>query len=61
MAEVCGGIEFIQICSLPSSQKKLVRQSPVFEKIITILRGKELLCDCLLYKDYCDWYANLEK
>jgi hypothetical protein len=60
-AEVFGGIEFVQVCFLPSSQKKLFWQSPVSKKIITILRGKELLFECLVYKDYCDWYINLEK
>ena len=60
-AEVCGGIEFVQVCSLSSSQRKLFWRSPVSKKIITILRGKELLYDCLSYKDYCDWYINLEK
>lgn len=60
-AEVCAGIEFVQICSLSSSQKKLFWRSPVSKKIITILRGKELLYGCLPYKDYCDWYSHLEK
>ena len=60
-AEEFGGIEFVRLCSLPSSQKKVLRQSPASKKIITILRGKELLYDCLSYKDYCDCCFNLEK
>jgi hypothetical protein len=60
-AEKFGGIEFVQISLLSSSQKKLFRLSPVSKKIISIIRGKELLPDCVLYKDYCDWYLQLEK
>ena len=60
-AEEFGGIEFVQVGLLSSSHKKLLRQSPVSKKMMTILRGKELLYDCLSYKDYCDCYINWGK
>ena len=58
-AELFGGIEFVRVCSLSESQKKLFLQSPVAKKMIIVLRGKELLPDCLLYQDYDNWYFEL--
>jgi len=58
--EVFGGIEFVRICSLPERKKKKFWQSPISKKVIMILRGKELLSDCIFYKDYCDFeYSDL--
>ncbi len=53
--EIFGGIEFIRICSLSESQKKKFWRSPTSKKVIMILRDKELLSDCIYYKDYCDF------
>jgi len=58
--EIFGGIEFVRVCSLPEGKKKKFWQSPISKKVIMILRGKELLSDCIYYKDYCDFeYADL--
>ena len=55
LPEVFGGIEFVRVSSLPESQKKKFWQSPISKKVIMILRDKELLYDCICYKDYCDF------
>jgi len=58
--EVFGGIEFVRVCSLSESQKIKFWQSPISKKVIMILRDKELLSDCIYYKDYCDFeFSNL--
>jgi hypothetical protein len=59
--ETFGGIDFVRVCSLPENQKKKFWQSPISKKVIMILRGRELLSDCIYYKDYCDFeFSNLE-
>jgi len=59
--EVFGGIEFVRVCSLPESEKKKFWRSPMSKKVIMILRDKEILSDCIYYKDYCDFeLSNLE-
>jgi hypothetical protein len=58
--ETFGGIEFVRVSSLPENKKIKFWQSPISKKVIMILRGKELLSDCICYKDYCDFeFSNL--
>lgn len=52
------GIEFVRISSLPEDQKKKIWSSFHTNKIIKILRDKELLNDCVRYTDYLDWYTS---
>ena len=52
------GIEFVRISSLPDEQRELFWDSFNPQKIIKILRGNELLNDCLQYEDYQDWYTK---
>ena len=54
--ETYKGIEFVRISSLPADQKNVIRSFFKAQKIIKILRGSELLNDCLQYEDYQDWY-----
>ena len=54
--ETYKGIEFVRISSLPEDQKKVIWSSFKTQKIIKILRGNELLNDCLRYEDYQDWF-----
>ena len=58
IAENFGGIEFVRVCSLSRAQQKLFSQSQLSKKVIIIKRHKELLYDCLSYKDYHEWYSN---
>jgi hypothetical protein len=50
------GIDFIRIATLPDDQKLKIRNSFDNNKIIKILREKELLNDCIQYSDYNEWY-----
>ena len=58
LPEVFGGIEFVRVCSLSESQKRKFWLSPISKKVITIIRDKELLSDCIYYKDYCDFESS---
>jgi hypothetical protein len=49
------GIEFIRISSLPSELKEVFQTTFDRTKIIKILREKEVLVDCILYKDFLRW------
>ena len=54
-AETYKGIEFVRISNLPEEQKKQITQTIDRSKIIKILRGKELLPDCVQVNDYAHW------
>jgi len=54
-AEIYKGIEFIRISNLPEDQKNQITQTIDRHKIIKILRGKELLPDCVQVQDYARW------
>jgi len=57
-SEVYKGIEFVRISSLDVEQKSKIWQTLDREKIIKILRDKELLNDCIQYQDYVSWYKR---
>jgi hypothetical protein len=52
------GIEFVRISSLPGDQRDSFLKTAGPQKIIKILRDKELLNDCIQYSDYSDWYSK---
>lgn len=54
-AEIYKGIEFVRISNLPDDQKTQITQTIDHSKIIKILRGKELLPDCVQVNDYASW------
>ena len=54
-AETYKGIEFVRISNLPEEQKNQITQTIDRSKIIKILRGKELLPDCVQVNDYAHW------
>lgn len=54
-AEVYKGIEFIRISNLPAEQRTQIRATIDRSKIIKILKGKELLSDCIQVNDYTLW------
>jgi hypothetical protein len=55
------GIEFVRISTLPEDQKKMIWASAYQHKVIKILRGEELLNDCLPYVNYVEWYQQSYK
>ncbi|MEI9919279.1 MAG: hypothetical protein WDO14_10825 [Bacteroidota bacterium] len=54
-AEIYKGIEFVRISNLPEEQKLQITRTIDQSKIIKILRGKELLSDCVQVNDYARW------
>jgi hypothetical protein len=58
VAEIYKGIEFVRISNLPEEQKSQITQTIDHSKIIKILRGKELLPDCVQVNDYSHWMAE---
>lgn len=54
-AETYKGIDFVRISQLPEDQKNQITQTIDRSKIIKILRGKELLPDCVQVNDYAHW------
>lgn len=55
------GIEYVQISSLPVNQRNSIRESINKKMIIIILKGEDLIKDCLQYRDYVNWYENVYK
>ena len=55
------GIEFVRISSLPEVQQKMIWTSAYRHKVIKILRGEELLNDCLPSVNYVEWYMQCYK
>ncbi|MBS1557883.1 MAG: hypothetical protein JST69_04070 [Bacteroidetes bacterium] len=58
-AEYFKGIEYVQISSLPKEQKQFICESISYKSIITILKEKELITNCLQYQHYLSWYENV--
>ena len=54
-AETYKGIDFVRISNLPEEQKNQITQTIDRHKIIKILRGGELLHDCVQVNDYAHW------
>ena len=54
-AETYKGIDFVRISSLPEDEKNQITRTIDHSKIIKILRGKELLPDCVQVNDYAHW------
>ena len=57
-AEIYKGIEFIRISNLPDDQKTQITRTIDHAKIIKILRGKEVLHDCVQVTDYDRWMRD---
>ncbi len=57
-AETYKGIDFVRISNLPEEQKNQITQTIDRTKIIKILRGKELLPDCIQVNDYARWMKD---
>jgi hypothetical protein len=57
-AEIYKGIEFVRISNLPEEQKQQITRTIDHSKIIKILRGKELLSDCVQVNDYDRWMSE---
>jgi hypothetical protein len=53
------GIEYIQISDLPSSEQIAIREWLTLDTIIKIHTDKELLTDCVQFKDYKYWFENI--
>ena len=53
------GISYVRISSLPEKQRAGIAQSFDSNLIIKILKGGEVLSDCLQYNDYLAWYENI--
>ncbi|MFZ6000876.1 MAG: hypothetical protein ACOYW3_10220 [Bacteroidota bacterium] len=54
-AETYKGIEFVRISNLPKEERTKIFETLNREKIIKILRDKELLNDCVQVTDYKEW------
>ncbi|HEX8061019.1 MAG TPA: hypothetical protein VF473_08800 [Cyclobacteriaceae bacterium] len=54
-AESYKGINFVRISTLPEDQRNQITRTIDHSKIIKILRGKELLSDCVQVDDYARW------
>lgn len=53
--ETYKGIDFVRIANLPEEHKSKIKETIDRSKIIKILRGKELLHDCVQVNDYAHW------
>lgn len=58
-AKTYRGIDFIRIKELPQDQKQAIKNWLNPELIIKIQTETSLLSDCILYKDYKDWFEKI--
>ncbi len=58
-AKIYKGIEFILIGDLPTIEQSAIREWLTLETIIKIHTEKELLRDCVQYKDYKLWFETV--
>lgn len=59
--EVYKGIEFIRLAQLPPEERERIFKTIEREKIIKILKDKELLSDCIQVSDYQAWRQSQAK
>lgn len=57
--KVYKGIEYIQIGDLPLKDQLAIREWLTLDKIIKIQTDRELLTECIQYKDYKYWFENI--
>jgi hypothetical protein len=55
------GIEYVNVSDLPESQKEKVLQTISPDLFIKILIDKEVISNCIQYKDYLHWFDNIYK
>lgn len=55
------GIEFVRLVDLPSSQQILLHSSPDFPERVKILINNKTVENCILYKDYEQWFYAVYK
>lgn len=60
-AENYKGIEFVRISNLPEDQRQKFDLNFAKHRIIKILKGTELLTDCIQFADYAEWYSKNHK
>lgn len=60
-SEIYKGIHYIQISSLPQSQRNEILKSLNQRLVIKILKGESILHDCVQYQHYEFWFENIFK
>lgn len=58
-AKTYRGIDYIRVRDLPEDQKDAIRNWLNEDLIIKIQTDSSLLVDCVLYKDYKDWFEKI--
>jgi hypothetical protein len=53
------GIEYVQVNALPADQKEKLLQTINRDLFIKILVDEKLVANCLLFKDYENWFENV--
>lgn len=57
--KVYKGIEYIRITDLPLNEQLAIREWLTMDTIIKIQTDKELLTECVQYKDYKYWVEKI--
>jgi hypothetical protein len=57
--KVYKGIEYIKISDLPLNEQLAIREWLTLDTTIKIQTEKELLTECVQYKDYKHWIENV--
>jgi hypothetical protein len=57
-AEIYKGIVFVRVSALSADQREILSSRAFAGKIIKILKGTELVVDCLPYSFYQEWYRQ---
>lgn len=58
-SKIYKGIEYIQLSDLPKDQQDLIVKNLNEEFFIKILVEKNVLGNCIQYKDYALWFENI--
>lgn len=57
-ATIYKGIEFVSSEELPADQQLLLQYNTELERI-KIMKDGKVTRDCILYKDYSNWYSSV--
>jgi hypothetical protein len=58
-SKIYKGIEYIQLSDLPKDQQDLIVKNVGEEFFIKILVEKNVISNCIQYKDYALWFENV--
>lgn len=57
-SKIYRGIEYVELTDLPVDQQDMIKRVLTEDSIIKILVDKNIVSNCIQYKDYLNWFEK---